>query len=116
MILEIAIVTTGAVVATVFASSLRFAYRFVQMQAKADHENDPRAEKRRILERQRATWVKAAGESLGSMRQQNLINAAKIDQELIKLSEEESFDPVTGEVHERAYPDLGDVIPKGRNS
>lgn len=114
MIVEIAIITAGVV--SIFGSSLGFAYRIIKMQAKRDAETDPRNERRRVLERQRAMWIKAAGEctafSQVAFKQNYLLNAAEIDRELAKLANEGDDLPVPSE--HRDWPDLGDVIRKAR--
>jgi hypothetical protein len=92
MIIETAIITAGVV--SIFGSCLGFAYRVLKMQAKQDAENDPRNERRRVLERQRAQWIKVANDASASyeaaFRQQYLLNAAEIDRELIKLAEDDN--------------------------
>lgn len=89
MIIETAIIAGAAVV----ISSLGFADSVLKRQAKQDAENDPRNERRRVLERQRAQWIKVAKDASAhyeaAFRQQYLLNAAEIDRELIKLAEEE---------------------------
>lgn len=121
MIIEVAIITAGVV--SIFGSSLGFAYRMMKMQAKQDEDQakraeatDPRAERRRVLERQRETWIKAAKDadmpSQHAFRENYLLNAAEIDRELIRLAGEP--EPLHKLEPAREYPDLGDVIQKTR--
>jgi hypothetical protein len=106
MIIEVAIITAGVV--SIFGSSLGFAYRILKMQAKQNEGTDPRAERRRVLERQRETWIKAAKDSLPSQKETYLLKAAEI--ELIRLGEHE---PAHRPEPTREFP-VGDVIHKAR--
>jgi hypothetical protein len=86
MIIEVAIVSVSAVI----VSSLAFASRVLKMQAKADSDIDPSAERRKLLERQRDEWIKAAyrcGTYEHSQRREYLSQAAKVNEQLIKLTE-----------------------------
>jgi hypothetical protein len=77
-------------VTSIVLGSLWLADRVHKRETVEDAGTDPMAERRRVLERQRATWI-AQAEKLenyqSAVRTSYLNAAAKIDEELIALTE-----------------------------
>jgi hypothetical protein len=96
MILELAIV--GACCVSIFGSSLAFADRVLRHQALVDKKKKPEptgpfAERRRILERQRDQWIDTVNKTPATYvrdRQLLLREAAKVDELLLVLAQEEA--------------------------
>jgi hypothetical protein len=80
-------------VTSIVLGSLWLADRVHKRETVEDAGTDPMAERRRVLERQRAVWLEAAGKLStydNAVRTSYLNAAAKIDGELIALTERKS--------------------------
>ncbi len=90
MIIEVAIVAVA--VTSIFGSALAFADRVLKRHVQ-EHPS-PIAERRRILERKRATYIKAANDAYSAsdaaFRSNYLLEAAEVDRELLRLADEEA--------------------------